>query len=59
MPDKVVISHDAQPIPCERCGRDTLYVARLVSGEGAVLGQVMVCTFCQQGRRAHQRGRRR
>ncbi|KDN21887.1 hypothetical protein DV20_13285 [Amycolatopsis rifamycinica] len=57
MPNRVMISPDTSPIPCERCGRDTLYVARLVSGEGTLLGQVMVCTSCRQDRRA-QRSRR-
>jgi anti-anti-sigma regulatory factor len=54
MPNRVWVSPDAGPIPCERCGRDTLYVARVVSGEGTLLGRVMVCTSCRPDRRAHR-----
>lgn len=54
MPNRVLVSPDTSPIPGEGCGRDTLYVARVVSGEGTLLGRVMVCTSCWQDRPAHR-----
>ncbi|WP_410638900.1 hypothetical protein [Amycolatopsis sp. lyj-346] len=50
MPNRVMISHDSKPIPCEECGLPTLHVARLVSGDGTLLGQTMVCTACRRHR---------
>ncbi|MGW4487347.1 hypothetical protein ACWEOE_26305 [Amycolatopsis sp. NPDC004368] len=50
MSNRMLISQDSQPIPCENCGQPTLHVARLVSGEGALLGQTMVCTECRRRR---------
>jgi hypothetical protein len=46
----MLINRDSTPIPCEECGLPTLYVARLVAGDGALLGQTMVCTTCRQHR---------
>ncbi|WIV54307.1 hypothetical protein [Amycolatopsis nalaikhensis] len=50
MPNRMLINRDSKPIPCEECGLPTLYVARLVSGDGSLLGQTMVCTTCRQHR---------
>ncbi|MEA5361024.1 hypothetical protein VA596_15880 [Amycolatopsis sp., V23-08] len=50
MPNRLRISRDAAPIPCEACGRATLYVARLVSEDGTQLGQTLVCTSCRRHR---------
>jgi hypothetical protein len=50
MPNRVLISRDSKPIPCEECGLPALHVARLVAGDGTVLGQTMVCTECRRHR---------
>ncbi|MEU4674017.1 hypothetical protein AB0F91_40180 [Amycolatopsis sp. NPDC023774] len=50
MTNRILISQESQPIPCEKCGQPTLHVARLVTGDGALLGQTMVCTECRRGR---------
>jgi hypothetical protein len=50
MPNRMLINRDSKPIPCEECGLPALYVARLVSGDGSLLGQTMVCTACRQHR---------
>ncbi|MCR6483781.1 hypothetical protein M8542_13230 [Amycolatopsis sp. OK19-0408] len=50
MPNRVMISRDSKPIPCEECGLPSLHVARLVSANGALLGQTMVCTACRRHR---------
>ncbi len=46
MPNRIVISRDISPIPCEVCGWETLRVARVLSDDGGLLGQTMVCTAC-------------
>jgi hypothetical protein len=46
----MLISRDNKPIPCEECGLPALHVARLVSGDGTLLGQTMVCTACRRHR---------
>jgi hypothetical protein len=46
----MLISRDSKPIPCEECGLPTLHVARLVSGDGTLLGQTLVCTACRRHR---------
>ncbi|WP_410673960.1 hypothetical protein [Amycolatopsis sp. cmx-4-68] len=50
MPNRMLISRDNKPIPCEECGLPSLHVARLVSGDGTLLGQTMVCTACRRHR---------
>jgi len=40
-----MISRDSKPIPCEECGLPTLHVARLVSGDGTLLGQTKGTTW--------------
>lgn len=50
MPNRMMISRDSKPIPCEECGLPTLHVARLVSGDGTLLGRTMVCTACRRHR---------
>lgn len=52
MPNRVMISRDSRPIPCENCGLPALHVARLVAGDGTLLGQTMVCTACRRHRAA-------
>ncbi|WP_410569374.1 STAS domain-containing protein [Amycolatopsis sp. cmx-4-61] len=42
------------PLPCERCGRQALRVARVLSEEGSLLGRTMVCTACRPEPRAHR-----
>jgi hypothetical protein len=46
----MVISDAAKPIPCEECGHPTLHVARLVTSDGTLVGQTMVCTACHRHR---------
>ncbi|MFI5611973.1 hypothetical protein [Amycolatopsis sp. NPDC051903] len=50
MSNRMMISRENQPIPCEKCGQPSLHVARLVGGDGALLGQTMVCTECHHRR---------
>ncbi|UOZ04895.1 hypothetical protein [Amycolatopsis sp. WQ 127309] len=50
MPNRVLIAQDTEPIPCEACGQRALYVARLVTNDGATIGQTMVCTACRRHR---------
>jgi hypothetical protein len=50
VPNRVLISRDSKPIPCEECGLPTLHVARLVAGDGTLIGQTMVCTACRRHR---------
>ena len=50
MPNRMLISHDSKPIPCEECGLPALHVARLVAGDGTLLGRTMVCTACRRPR---------
>ncbi|WIX99338.1 hypothetical protein QRX60_35560 [Amycolatopsis mongoliensis] len=50
MPNRVLISRDSKPISCEECGLPALHVARLVAGDGTLLGQTMVCTACRRHR---------
>jgi hypothetical protein len=50
MPNRMMISQDSQPIPCEECGQPTLHVARLVSEEGQLVGQTLICTQCRRHR---------
>ncbi|MDT7802083.1 MAG: hypothetical protein QOI78_5516 [Actinomycetota bacterium] len=50
MPNRLVLSKETGPIPCESCGLPTLYVARVVSESGAQLGQTLVCTSCRRHR---------
>ncbi len=47
MPDRIEISHRSKPIPCARCGQQTLHVGRIVSAAGTLLGKTMVCTACR------------
>jgi hypothetical protein len=54
MPNRIVISRDSKPIPCEQCGWETLHVANVVSGEGALLGRTMFCTVCRPQRHDHR-----
>ncbi len=50
MPNRMIISRDTEPIPCESCGLRTLYVARLVTSDGVTIGRTMVCTACRRHR---------
>jgi hypothetical protein len=47
MPNRIVISRDSKPLPCEQCGWETLHVASVLSEEGTLLGRTMVCTACR------------
>ncbi len=56
MPNRIVISRDSQPIPCELCGWDTLHVAGVFSDEGALLARTMVCTARRSQHHRHRTG---
>ncbi|QRP49715.1 hypothetical protein [Amycolatopsis sp. FDAARGOS 1241] len=56
MANRMMISQESQPIPCEDCGQPTLHVARLVAGDGQLLGQTMVCTECHRRRNENGSG---
>ena len=56
MPTRMLISQESKPIPCEDCGQPTLHVARLVTDEGKLLGQTMVCTRCRRHRPESETG---
>ncbi|MEV6640604.1 hypothetical protein [Amycolatopsis sp. NPDC051371] len=54
MPNRIVISPNAQPIPCEQCGWEALYVAKLISDDGNVVGRMIVCTACRPQPHVHR-----
>lgn len=47
---RMVIDRDGTTLECERCGRPTVHVARLVADNGGEVGQTLVCTFCRTHR---------
>ncbi|MEV6906913.1 hypothetical protein [Amycolatopsis sp. NPDC051071] len=51
MPNRIQIAPETQALACEHCGRETLRVARLVTDDGHVVGQTMLCTECNQRHR--------
>jgi hypothetical protein len=57
MPNRIVISRDSKPLPCEQCGRETLHVARVLADDGSLLGRTLICTACRP--QHHTRGVRR
>jgi hypothetical protein len=56
MPNRIVISRDSKPIPCELCGWETLHVAGVFSDDGTLLARTMVCTACRSHHYRHRTG---
>jgi hypothetical protein len=55
MTTRITIDPDSTPIPCEQCGRDTVRVAMVISGDGSLLGRTTICTSCRPHRANHVR----
>ncbi|MBB4689161.1 hypothetical protein [Amycolatopsis jiangsuensis] len=52
MSTRIQLDPKSATVPCERCGRSTLHVARLVREDGTPVSHTMVCTTCTP--RRHQ-----
>jgi hypothetical protein len=50
-PARLKIHSNSPALPCERCGFDSLHVAKLLDDNGDTFGRTMVCTSCQARRR--------
>ncbi|GAA3533275.1 hypothetical protein GCM10022222_15810 [Amycolatopsis ultiminotia] len=46
MNTRIQLDPTSVAVPCERCGRSTLHVARLVREDGTPVSHTMVCTTC-------------
>ncbi len=56
MNTRIAFKKHSPSLPCERCGYDSLTVAALISEDGSVIGQTLVCTTCRERRRADAGG---
>lgn len=55
MNTRIAFKKHAPSVPCEMCGYDSVQVATLVSDDGTVVGQTLVCTTCRARRRREAR----